>query len=209
MPPTPKPELRRKLLWGGGLVALLFIGLLGLSITRAAAGMFGRFGRPAPPEITQAFVVERLQEVAKLVASEMVLRDVVIYEQTRFRSTKRALLVVTGKVSAGIDLRGASVNIDHAAKRIEVALPPAQVLGVEVLSVTTYDESSGLLNPFTPEDRDLIQQRIRTQLREAAKQSRILEHADLGATRALQALLKVEGYSVSVERRVTLSQPPG
>ena len=37
-------------------------------------------------------------------ASEMTLRDVVTYQQTRFGSTKRALLVVTGRVSAGIDL---------------------------------------------------------------------------------------------------------
>jgi hypothetical protein len=205
----PKPELRQKLLWGGGVVALLFIAFLGLSITRAAAGMFGRFGRSAPPEITQAFVVERLQEVAKLVGTEMVLRDVVVYEQTRFRSTKRALLVVTGKVSAGINLKRATVDIDHAARRIDVSLPPAEVLAVEVLSVTTYDESSGLLNPFTPEDRDVIQQRIRVQLREAAKQSRILEHADLSATRALQGFLKVEGFTLRIQRPLTLEQPPG
>ncbi|HET9426247.1 MAG TPA: DUF4230 domain-containing protein [Gemmatimonadaceae bacterium] len=202
-------DVRRKLVWGLGVAALLFVALLGLSITRAATGMFGRLGRAAPPEITQAFVVERLQEVAKLVASEMILRDVVIYEQTRFRSTKRALLVATGRVSAGINLKRAAVRIDHAAKRIDVTLPPAEVIGVEVLSVTTYDESSGLLNPFTPEDRDVIQQRIRVQLREAAKQSRILEHADQSATRALQGFLRVQGYTLTVQRTPTLALPPG
>lgn len=203
----PKPG--RTLSWGLALLALLFVAIFGVSMTRAATAMFGRFGRPAPPTITQAFVVERLQEVAKLVGSEMVLRDVVIYEQTRFYSTKRSLLVVTGRVSAGINLKRASVSIDHVAKRIDVTLPPAEVFAVEVLSVTTYDESSGLLNPFTPEDRDLIQQRIRTQLREAAKQSRILEHADLSASRALRGFLEVEGYTMNLRRGLNVIQPPG
>lgn len=179
-----------------------------LSVIRGATS-FLSLGRPREPEVSQAVVLERLQEVAKLVASEMVLRDVVIYEQTRFRSTKRALLVATGKVSAGIDLRRAQVQIDEKAKRVDVSLPPAQIFGVEVLSVTTYDEQAGLLNPFTPEDRDAIQTRIRTQLRETAKQSRILEHADQSAVKAIESFLKLDGYTVKVRRPLELKIPGG
>jgi len=199
----------RRIVWGLAVLGLLFLLVAGVTVIRSALGMFGGFGRPAEPQITQAFVLERLQDVAKLVATEMVLRDVVIYEQTRFYSTKRSLLVVTGRVSAGINLKRASVSIDQAAKRIDVTLPPAEVFAVEVLSVTTYDESSGLLNPFTPEDRDVIQQRIRTQLREAAKQSRILEHADLSAARALREFLEVQGYTMNLRRGLNVIQPPG
>ena len=62
--------------------------------------------------------MQRLQSVAKLVATEMTLRDVVVYEQTRFASTKRALIVVTGRVAAGIDLEhGADVRIDSVDAR--------------------------------------------------------------------------------------------
>ena len=153
--------------------------------------------------------MERLRDVARLVASEMTLRDVVIYEQTRLRSTKRALLVVTGKVSAGIDLRAAKVEIDSTARRIVVTMPPAQVTSVEVLNVTTYDESRGLLNPFTPDDRDIIQRRIRNQLRSAAEQSGILRHADQSAKKTLEELLKIEGYTVEVRRPLALQQPSG
>ena len=48
----------------------------------------------------------QVRSVARLVASEATLRDVVTYEQTRFLATKRALLVVTGRVSAGFVLDG-------------------------------------------------------------------------------------------------------
>jgi hypothetical protein len=167
-------------------------------------------GPPAPPQITQQLVVDRLQTVAKLVASEMTLRDVVTYQQTRFGSTKRALLVVTGRVSAGIDLaQGSDVSIDSSSRTITVTLPPAQVLGVDVLDVTTYDEHAGLLNPFRPEDRDAIQRLVRAKLVTAARESGILVHADRSADRVLTELLARDGYSVKIVRPMVVNKPTG
>lgn len=208
-PAAPSPQ-GRALRWGlvvGMLAMLLLVGIL---VLRSASGAIGRWGQPAEPRITQQTVVERLREVAKLVATEMTLRDVVIYEQTRFASTKRVLLVVTGKVSAGIDLeRGTEVRIDSADKRITLTLPPAQILSVDVLNVTTYDERAGLLNPFRPEDRDLIQRRIRVQLMEAARQSGILQHADQSAAKVLTELLARDGYTVEIKRPIVVRTPVG
>jgi hypothetical protein len=200
---------RRVLVWGLVAIALAVAAALGVTLVRTTAGLPGALGRSAPPQVSHETVMERLRDVAKLVASEMTLRDVVIYQQTRFRSTKRAMLVVTGRVSAGINLRSAAVEIDSAGRRIIVALPPAHITAVEVLNVTTYDESSGLLNPFTPDDRDAIQQRIRAQLNSAARQSGILEHADQSAAKTLEELLKVEGYVVEIRRPLQLERPTG
>ena len=200
---------RRVLVWGLVAIALFVAAALGLTLVRAASGLPGSLGRSAPPRVTHQTVVERLRDVARLVASEMTLRDVVIYQHTRFRSTKRAMLVVTGRVSAGINLRSAAVEIDSVRKRITVTLPPAQITAVEVLNVTTYDESSGLLNPFTPDDRDVIQQRIRAQLHSAARRSGILEHADQSAAKTLAELLKVQGYVVEIRRPLELRRPTG
>ena len=71
------------------------------------------------------------------------------------------------------------------------------------------DESAGLLNPFTPEDRDLIQRRIRGQLMAAARQSGILEHADQSAAKVLSELLSRDGYTVEIRRPIVVSQPSG
>ena len=194
----------------GFVVAVLVLLIFGVLAVRRATSAIGAFGQPSEPRITQQTVVERLREVAKLVATEMTLRDVVIYEQTRFASTKKVLLVVTGKVSAGIDMEhGTTVSIDSADKRITVTLPPAQIISVDVLNVTTYDERAGLLNPFTPEDRDLIQRRIRGQLMAAARQSGILEHADQSAAKVLTELLGRDGYSVEIKRPLVVTQPAG
>lgn len=196
---------RKAVLWGLALGLVLLAA--GAAIVRQASSALG-FTK-SPPQVSHEIVIERLREVAKLVASEMTLRDVVIYEQTRFRSTKRVLLVVTGRVSAGINLTAAQVRIDSSKRIIRVTLPPAQLMSVDVTNVTTYDESAGLFNPFTSDDRDEIQRRIRQQLRVAAQQSGILEHADRSAAKALTDFLARDGYTVEIDRPITLERPTG
>ena len=211
MSPLDRSAARRTLLWGLVVIGLAVAAVAAITTIRRATAVVGRIGGPpAPPRITQQLVVDRLQTVAKLVASEMTLRDVVRYEQTRFGSTKRALLVVTGRVSAGIDLdSGTKVSIDSVARKITVTLPPAQVLSVDVLDVTTYDERAGLLNPFRPEDRDAIQRLVREKLIVTARESGILAHADRSADRALVALLAQDGYSVEIVRPMVVHRPTG
>lgn len=208
---TPLLTSRRRALgWGLVIVVLGLAAFTGALMVRRTSALMDSVGRPAEPVMTQQLVVERLRAVAKLVATEMTLRDVVTYEQTRFGSTKRVLLVVTGKVAAGIDLEhGTDVRIDSAAKRVTIALPPAQIFSVDVLNVTTYDERAGLWNPFQPEDRDLIQRRIRGQLVGAARASGILEHADQSAVKVLTELLGRDGYSVEVQRPIVVRPPAG
>lgn len=162
-----------------------------------------------PPAVTHEIVVERLREVAKLVASELTLRDVITYEQTKLGSTKRTILVATGRVSAGINLSRAQVNVDQTKKVIIVTLPPAEIISVDVTNVTTYDERAGLWNPFTTDDRDEIRRRIRAQLVTAAEQSGILAHADQGAAKALRDFLARDGYTVQITRPLGLDRPKG
>ena len=206
---SPSRDPRRVTVWGLVVVTLLVALVLGVVLVRSTANALGSFGKRAEPRVTHELVVEQLREVAKLVASEMTLRDVVVYEQTRLHSTKRTLLVVTGRVAAGINLNAAKVEIDSAAKKIGITLPPAQIVSIDVTNVTTYDESAGLWNPFTSDDRDEIQRRIRVQLREAAQRSGILEHADQAAAKALRDFLSRDGYTVEVTRLLALEQPKG
>jgi hypothetical protein len=211
MDSSDRSAARRVLIWGVVAMVLVAMAAAGISAVRRTSSLMGRVtGPPAPPRITQQLVVDRLETVAKLVASEMTLRDVVTYQQTRFGSTKRALLVVTGRVSAGIDLsQGSEVSIDSSSRTITVTLPPAKVLGVDVLDVTTYDERAGLLNPFRPEDRDAIQRMVREKLVTTARESGILVHADRSADRALTELLAQDGYTVKIVRPMVVNRPTG
>src|SRR5207237_716757 len=100
-------------------------------------------------------------------------------------------------------------SIDSATKRITISLPPAQIVSVDVVNVTTYDESAGLWNPFTAADRDVIQQRIRSHLLVTARQSGILDHADQSAAKVLTELLTRDGYTVEIKRPPLQLKPTG
>jgi hypothetical protein len=193
------------------VVAVMLVLLLGLGVGIARrAASFSILPKSEPPRVTHDLVVQQLQDVARLVSTEMTLRDVVVYDASRYGFTKRALLVVTGKVSAGIDLGPATnVQIDDAAHRITITLPRARLTSVEVLDVRTYDEQAGLFNPFRPEDRDAIQRQVRHQLYTAGEQSGLLVHADSSAAKVLKRLLTRDGYSVDVVRSAALTPSPG
>jgi hypothetical protein len=185
------------------VVALLLLAgallLISVAIRHLAPRARGLFPGRGETTVSHGVVVEQMQAVAKLVSSETTVRDVVVYQNRRLGSTKRSLVVVTGKVLAGLDLdAGTEVNIDHQARRIAIVLPRAKVLGVEVTKLQTYDERNGLWNVFRPEDRDTIYQLARDQLIGAAGELTVTAHAEESARRLLGALIHADGYTVEV-----------
>ena len=178
-------------LLAAALAAALLASRLGSAI-RLAAGA-------GTTEVTQAVVVEKMRAVARLVTSETSVRDVVTYENRRLGSTKRSLVVVTGRVLTGFDLdRGTDVRVDHDARKIRIELPPAAVLGVEVTELRTYDERSGLWNPFRPSDRDTIFRLAREQLVKAAGDMAMRAHAEESARQLLEAMVSADGYTTEI-----------
>jgi len=185
------------------LVALLLLAgallLISVAIRHLAPRARALLPGGGETTVSHGVVVEQMQAVAKLVSSETTVRDVVVYQNRRLGSTKRSLVVVTGKVLAGLDLdTGTEVNIDHPARRIAIVLPRARVLGVEVTKLQTYDERNGLWNVFRPEDRDTIYQLARDQLISAASELAVTAHAEESARRLLGALIHADGYTVDV-----------
>ena len=182
------------------LVSLIVAVLVVFAIVRIvgeARGMIA--GVKGRTTITQDMVLQEVRSVAKLVSSEMTVRDVVTYENTRYGSTKRALIVVTGKILAGIDLeRGTEVRIDSSKKHITIIMPEAQVLAVDIVQLRTYDEQRGLWNPFQPEDRDAIYQTVRRQLHLTAADMGLVTKANESAARMLQTMFSVDGYTAEV-----------
>jgi len=149
--------------------------------------------------VSQSLVVESVQKVAKLVSSETTLRDVIIYENTWYGSTKKSLVVVTGKVLAGINLDdGTSVQVDDKARKITIGLPQPGILGIEITEIKTYDEQRGLWNPFNAADRDAVFQQAREQLEKTSRDLKITDTARQSARELLEGMFTSSGYSVEV-----------
>lgn len=185
------------------LISLLLLGgallLIGLAVQRFVPLTRRLLPGRSETTVTHGIVVERVRAVAQLVTSETTVRDVVVYQNRRLGSTKRSLVVVTGKVMAGINLdAGTQVEVDERERRIQVVLPSAKVLGVEVTQLRTYDERNGLWNPFRPADRDTIYQLAREQLVAAAGELGVTAHAEESARKLLAALIHADGYTVDV-----------
>jgi hypothetical protein len=199
MPVVPEQPERSVTRVVPGIIAILalvaFIWLGG-----RATGVAGRLlpGR-STTTVEHAVVVERTRAVAQLVTSETTLRDVVVYQNRMLGSTKRSLVVVTGRVLAGFDLdHGTEVSVDHEAKVVRVTLPPAAVLSVEVTDLRTYDEQRGLWNPFRPADRDSIFRLAREQLVKSAGDVALTRQTEEQARRLLAALINADGYTTEV-----------
>jgi hypothetical protein len=183
------------------VVALLILIGFGYCASRLVTG--GLLGRNQTT-ISHDLVVQQVKTVAKLVSSEATVRDVIAYENTWYGSTKRSLVVVTGRLLAGIDLRdNPDVTIDHSNRTIRIRIPPAKLIAVEIRDMRTYDERGGLWNPFTREDRDAIQRQARAQLLAAGSQLELLRHANDSAVEMLRMLLAKDGYTVDVAVRGT------
>jgi hypothetical protein len=193
-----KPRDQNVLLWVAMtifLLAIASIGLIWLSPITSSLPL----EQLNSTNITQSVAVERVEKVAKLVSTETTLRDVIIYENTWYGSTKRSLVVVTGKVLGGINLdESSTVDIDDSAKTIAVTLPEPGVLGIEITELKTYDEQRGLWNPFKPSDRDVIFQLAREQLAKTSRELQITETARESAKELLESMFNANGYSVEV-----------
>jgi hypothetical protein len=192
----------------GRWLALLL--LVAVAAWMAGSRCGGRAGLPGGGRgaLSHSLVVERLRSVAQLVTSETTVRDVVTYENRRLGSTKRSLVVATARVTAGVDLDPPpEVRIDSARRHVEIVLPPARVLGIEVTELRTYDERSGLWNPFRPADRDAIFREAREQLGRSAGELGLAEHAQESARTLLEALIRAEGYTATVSFAPAVAPP--
>jgi hypothetical protein len=200
---TPLMRTPRRVFGAGAalaIVALLILIAFGYCASRLNPRAF--LGNTDTTTVTHDVVIQQVRAVAKLVSSEATVRDVIVYENTWYGSTKRSLVVVTGRLLAGIDLRdNPDVTIDHQNKRITVRIPPAKLIAVEIKDMNTYDERGGLWNPFTPADRDAIQRQARTQLLAAGGQLELLRHANDSALEMLRMLLAKDGYTVDAAVR--------
>ena len=196
------------LAWRGsiGLTLTALALVLGLAGGWAANRLVAGGGVAGRTVVDQSMVVDRLQAVAKLITTEALVRDVVTYRNTWLGSTKRSLVIATGKVLVGLDLSTTpAIRIDQTNHRISIQLPPARLLGIDVVDLKTYDEQRGLWNPFHPADRDTIFLLARHQLARAAGDLAVIEHAEASARDLLGHMFAEHGYVVEV----TLDHPEG
>ena len=173
------------------------------SATAPAGLCRARSSAATTTNITNDVVVNQIKAVAKLVSSEATVRDVIIYENTWYGSTKRSLVVVTGRLLAGIDLRdNPDVIIDHAARAHHHSHPPSEAdRGGDSRHAHLRRARRTLESVHAGGSRRHPASGARAAHAAAGRSWTLLRHANDSAVELLRLLLAKDGYTVDVAVR--------
>jgi hypothetical protein len=195
MPPGQVPRSRRAMAIGTTLlVATIFT--TGAMVARRAR-------REAQAE--EMLILQGVRRVCKLATVELSLADYakkVVPKTVDLPFTKEpaAYLFYSGVVSAGFDLceDSASIEVDHATRKVTVTLPAPRILGVDVLRFETINESSGFLNAIAPQDRNHWFSEARAALEKGALAQGALERAQIHARELFVSFVERRGYALTM-----------
>lgn len=156
-------------------------------------------------EIRTETVVAQIRRIAKLATVEAHEAQIVKVDESMpvlrfFESRKNALLLVKGRVVAGVDLEKARIDVldEGGQKTLRVALPEAEIVAVDP-EVEFYSETAGWWNPITPEDRSAWVKLAREELLKAAEKSKVKERARRHAETLIEGVGVSLGYRVEIE----------
>jgi hypothetical protein len=185
---------------------------LGLLAGVGALGFMGgqRFA-PEPEPKSEPVVQERIADTSTVLVAvrELARVETVAYHMERVIDLKQRqpalfgllgaedwiLLIAVGEVIAGVDLakmRDGDVTVDAAQKRVRLRLPAPELLSVSLDNKKTYVHSrkTDLMADRNEEIETRARRVAEDSIRNGALASGILERAQEGARRSLEALLR-------------------
>ncbi len=100
------------------------------------------------------------------------------------------------RIKAGFDLRKPFLaRLDPKTGRVWAQLPPAQILSLERISPLEFEDTPGVLNSITNEDRQRVLAELDLLARRAAENSGILQDAQTQAVTRLEELARRNGLA--------------
>ena len=180
--------LKRKLTLAGVLAAVL------LAAFFLGAAWSGREGEPV---ITSDLLGQQLQTVQELVSVEYHYTNMGKFEnQVDFYgwkvpfTTKRFLVSYDGLIKAGVDLSGATVEVDEVQKSVTITLPESRILSHEIPedSIQVFDETRNIFNPITIEDYTGFTRDQKAEVEQRAIDEGLLTGASEKAREAVETL---------------------
>lgn len=185
------PRLKRRLFWAAGAVLLLLLAFWLGALWR---------GREQQPVITSDLLGQRLQAVQELVSVEYHYTNMGKFEnQVDFYgwkvpfTTKRFLVSYDGLIKAGVDLSGATVEVDEVQKSVTITLPESRILSHEIPedSIQVFDETRNIFNPITIEDYTGFTRDQKAEVEQRAIDEGLLTGASEKARDAVETLVSL------------------
>ena len=163
-------------------------------------------------EVTAEVIQEGLNDMGLLVTEEYYFTEVVSFSSIKKLFKKLELGITAssylasydGVVTAGIDFSGITVSRDDEHHVLEVRLPRAKILNVDIdpESFVLYAEKTGLGNPLSAADFNQSLVELEATAREKALARGLLDRAEENARSVIEnfvsGLVNAEEYSVRI-----------
>lgn len=154
-------------------------------------------------------LLEQVRAVSKLVTTEGYFSEILSETDTKlfygFPSTKKVLIKVKAKVSAGFDLSNMKIDADPVTKTLRLSnIPPPNIISIEP-EISYYDINNGVFNQFLPEDYSRLNKKAIDVIREQALKSSFMQTVNEQGTKnfdALRLLANSLGWQVVFENAV-------
>ncbi len=191
------------------LLAFIAALLLGMFISK------WWYERPTEKTKTDAQVLlNQIKTVTKLVNTEGYFSEVYSEENTKsyyfFNSTKKIIIKVKAKVSAGYDLSGMKVVTDEASKTIHISgIPEPSIISIEP-DISYYDINNGVFNQFSNEDYTRLNKKAMDTIRTIAIGSTLMKTVSEQGIKnfdALRTLAENMGWKIDFQPSYLSTQP--
>ena len=176
--------MSKRLVYG---VVLLLVLALGIYM---AKWWIGNDTQKTQQEAT--VLLEQVKAVTKLVTTEGYFSEIFSEVDTKsyfgFPSTKKVLIKVKAKVSAGFNLANMKIEADHTTKTLRLSnIPPPEIISIEP-EISYYDIANGVFNTFTNEDYTRLNKRAVEIVREQALKSDFMSNVNEQGMRNFDSL---------------------
>ena len=158
-------------------------------------------------------LLEQVKAVTKLVTTEGYFSEIFSETDTKsyfgIPSTKKVLIKVKAKVSAGFNLSNMKIDANQATKTLHISqIPPPEIISIEP-EISYYDIANGVFNQFSSEDYTRLNKRAVDVVKEQALKSDFLNNVTQQGQRnfdALRTLAESMGWRFEIESGMQLKQ---
>lgn len=192
------------------MVAFLILGLI---LGALLVIILNRDRKEAAPTLrteSSHTVMESMQKVFKIVTAEGHFNEIYDYKETSkllkfIPSTKKALVIIKGKVHLGYDFAKAKWEIDEDNKKIKlIHFPEPELLSLDT-DYEYYNIEEQFYNLFSKEDLANIQREGKNQIRIAAIKSHLPQTAAEQIELVLKELLMARDWTLENADLITES----
>lgn len=192
------------------MVAFLILGLILGALLVIILNKDRKDAAPTLRTESSHTVMESMQKVFKIVTAEGHFNEIYDYKETSklfkfIPSTKKALVIIKGKVHLGYDFAKAKWEIDEDNKKIKlIHFPEPELLSLDT-DYEYYNIEEQFYNLFSKEDLANIQREGKNQIRIAAMKSHLPQTAAEQIELVLKELLMARDWTLENADLITES----